>query len=263
MILAKSIITNTLRKLGLMQASDRMRFYIHRIRMKNKNNAFIQGHPGLILPPDYLMYESFLLDYQRYYDNGKKTAEWLIDLVKKYRMLDNSDILDWGCGPARVLRHMPDVASEASSYSGTDYNSKSISWCNQNLQGISFSENQLMPPLSYEDEAFDLIYGISIFTHLSEEAHIKWLDELLRVLRKGGVLFLTLHGEGFLDKLSESERRTFSSGNLLVRGQVKEGHRTYAAFQPTEFVKEWTKDLKLLEHIPGKEEQDVWILKKA
>ena len=261
--MAKSSITKLLRKLRLMQLSDKVRYQVHRCKMRGKNKAFLNAHPGLILPPDYMMYESFLLDYQRYYENGRKTAEWLADLVKNHSKLDQAAILDWGCGPARVLRHLPEIVPEASSYSGTDYNSKTISWCEENLTGISFSTNSLMPPLSFEDESFDFIYGISIFTHLSAEAHEKWLAELKRVLRQDGILFLTLHGEGFLSKLSESEQNVFKSGQLVVRGQVKEGHRTYAAFQPPEYVKKWTKELKLLEHIPGEGEQDVWILKKA
>ncbi len=262
MTLAKSGITKVLRALGLMQASDKMRYQIHRLKMKRKNREFLKNNPGLVLPPDYMMYESFLLDYQRYYDNGRNTADWLLGIIKKHRSLEKADILDWGCGPARVLRHLPELVPEAESFSGTDYNKSTIRWCHQNLAGISFSENQLLPPLLYEDDSFDLIYGISIFTHLSEEAHLRWLKELMRVLRKDGILFLTLHGEGFLNKLSEAEKQIFISGRLVVRGQVKEGHRTFAAFQAPAYVKKWTQKLTLLEHIPGKMEQDVWVFRK-
>lgn len=246
-----------------MQLSDKIRYQIHRIKMKNKNRTFLKENPGIVLPPDYLMYESFLLDYQRYYENGRKTAEWLIGLVKKHKSLKNADVLDWGCGPARVLRHMPSVLEEANSFSGTDYNKRTIEWCTANLSDIKFSGNELMPPLSYPGDSFDLIYGISIFTHLSEDAHKAWLGELVRVLKKDGILFLTLHGEGFLAKLSESEKRIFSSGKLVVRGQVTEGHRTYAAFQPPAYVRAWAKELEILEHIPGQGEQDIWIFRKA
>jgi SAM-dependent methyltransferase len=246
-----------------MQVSDRIRYFFHKIRMRKKNELFLLKNDGIKLPPDYLMYESFLLDYQRYYENGRKTAEWLINLVRKHQNLDNTAILDWGCGPARVLRHLPELAPEAKSFNGTDYNAKTISWCAENLREINFSNNSLMPPLSYQNDSFDLIYGISIFTHLSEEAHVHWLEELIRVLRKGGILFLTLHGEGFYNKLSEQEKQVFKSGKLVVRGQVKEGHRTFAAFQASEYVKKWTGELQLLEHLPGNNEQDVWVFKKA
>ena len=247
--------------------ADKFRFEWMKIKNKKVNSSFLSDYPDVVLPPDYMMYESFQLDYSRYYVNGKKTTQWLLDLVRPHRTLNNIDILDWGCGPARLIRHLPQLVEEARSITGTDYNSETIQWCQDHLSGISFTRNKLMPPLPFENGSFDLVYGISIFTHLSQNAHDDWLRELHRVLRHGGVLFLTLHGEVFLDKLEKAEQNTFEKNHLVVRGQVKEGHRTFIAFHPPEFVKLWTSDFTLLKHIPGKIEngnpaQDVWILKK-
>jgi len=46
------------------------------------------------------------------------------------------------------------------------------------------------PPLPFPDNSFDLIYAVSVFTHLSEEHQRTWLPELRRVLRPGGRLLL-------------------------------------------------------------------------
>jgi ubiquinone/menaquinone biosynthesis C-methylase UbiE len=40
-----------------------------------------------------------------------------------------------------------------------------------------------------------LIYGISVFTHLSAPWELKWLEELHRVLKPGGVILMTVHGQ--------------------------------------------------------------------
>ena len=247
--------------------ADKLRFEWIRVKNRKINSSFIRDYPDVVLPLDYMMYESFQLDYSKYYLNGKKTAHWLVDLVKPYHSLSNADILDWGCGPGRLIRHLPDLLKEARSFTGTDYNPETIHWCQNNLNGIRFTKNELMPPLPFEDESYDLVYGISIFTHLSKTAHDAWLVELHRVLRRGGVLFLTLHGDVFLDKLERPEQDAFRQNQLVVRGQVKEGHRTFIAFHPPEFVKQWASDFTLLSHIPGKTEngnpaQDVWIFKK-
>ena len=263
----KKIIKRILRIFGLMLFADRLRFVYMRFSNRKPNREFRKNNPDVILPPDYLMYESFQLDYYRYYVNGRKTAEWLVDHVRPYLEFSNAEILDWGCGPGRIIRHLPDLIPEAKSYNGTDYNSKSINWCAENLSSIRFTQNELFPPLPFEDNSVDLIYGISIFTHLSESAHEAWLNELYRVLRPNGVLFLTLHGDGFQVKLEPAEQDAFKKNKLVVRGQVKEGHRTFIAFHPPEFVKSWASQFEVLKHVPGIVEsgiieQDVWIFKK-
>ncbi len=257
-----------LRIFGLMLFADRVRFVYMRFSNRKINRDFKKMNPDVILPPDYLMYESFQLDYYRYYVNGRKTAEWLIDLIKPHINFSNAEILDWGCGPGRIIRHLPDLVPDAKSYFGTDYNTKTISWCQSNLKSITFAKNELFPPLPFDNDSVDLIYAISIFTHLSESAHDDWLNELHRVLRPNGVLFLTLHGDGFQVKLEPAEQNVFKQNKLVVRGQVKEGHRTFIAFHPPEFVKSWASQFEVLKHVPGKSEsgaieQDVWIFKKS
>jgi ubiquinone/menaquinone biosynthesis C-methylase UbiE len=261
-MITKQSIARFLRVVGLMQVSDYFRYLWLRWKNKTHNREFRKLHPSVIFPPDYLMYESFQLDYERYYINGKKTAEWLISLVQRHKDLHGASVLDWGCGPARVVRHLPSLVEKGTFY-GSDYNRDSISWCAANFTDINFHTNDLMPGLVYEKELFDLVYGISIFTHLSKEAHEAWLNELIRVLKPGGILFITLHGKSFREKLSPAEKLLFDSDELVLRGQVTEGHRTFTAFHPEKWVRIWTLGMTVLEHIPGGEgAQDVWILMK-
>jgi len=44
-----------------------------------------------------------------------------------------------------------------------------------------------MPPMSYEDNMFDFVYSISIFTHLPEDMQFAWLQELQRITKPGGI----------------------------------------------------------------------------
>ena len=258
----KSQISIWLRKVRLIRFFDRIRYYLVKIRKWPANHAFRTEHPDIPLPPDYLMYESFQLDYYHYLINGRKTAEWLLGLVGPHTGVPPGSILDWGCGPGRIIRHLPDLIPGATYY-GTDYNPLSIQWCRQYLPGISFSLNRLLPPMDFKDHTFDLVYGISVFTHLSEMAHQVWIEELNRVLKPGGILFLTLHGDSFTEKMNTAELQQFNQAKLVVRGQVKEGHRTFTAFHPEKWVREWTRKFILLEHLPGKTlEQDVWIWRK-
>jgi len=264
----KGKISNFLRRTGLLYAFDKFRFYLEKYKNDRINKSFKKENPSVKLPPDYLMYESFQLNFTKYYFGGKETAEWILGLFEKHMSINGKKILDWGCGPARVLRHMPEITKNEASFYGSDYNKHSISWCRENIKNIDFNLNKLKADLPYENDFFNGIYVISIFTHLSEKMHYEWFQELKRVLASGGLIILTTQGENFKHKLSPDERGKFDQGNLIVRGNVKEGHRTYSAFHPDQFLEELFIGMELLEKIvidpegKGYTPQDVWILRK-
>ena len=256
-----------MRKAGLMNALDRLRFFLHRLRNKSKNEKFIKAHPGIKLPPDYTLYESYRLDYSNYYDNRKNTAQWLAKELSINLPTEPKKILDWGCGPARVVRHLPDHLQDADIYA-TDYNEQTIQWCRENIPDVKFSVNSIEPPLNFPDIFFDAIYGLSVFTHLSEKNHFTWVKELFRILKPGGILLITTQGQAFTDKLTSKEKEIFAQGEIVVRGKVKEGHRTYSAFHPEKFMLNLFSDhWKMLKFLKGTAEdygpeQDLWIIQK-
>jgi ubiquinone/menaquinone biosynthesis C-methylase UbiE len=267
-VINKRIISGVLRKLKLLYMFDYAFYFLEKRRNKSRNEDFKKQHPEVKLPPDYLMYESFQLDYFKYFEESKESAKWVADHFIGQDNLDNKTILDWGCGPGRVIRHLPNYFGKNCSFYGTDYNAESISWCKKNLPNIAFNKNELEAILPYQSNFFDFIYGISIFTHLSEQLHFDWAKELLRVLKPGGVLMLTTQGENFKIKLTQEESSIFEKGDLVVRGDVKEGHRTYSAFHPEKFMRELLKNAKILTHekrpiINGRAlPQDVWLISK-
>lgn len=190
--------------------------------------------------------------------------------MKKYKGHKNLKILDWGCGPGRIIRHLPEFLGDSCTFFGTDYNAGSIQWCTENLQNINFNLNGIEAKLPYPDNFFDFIYGLSVFTHLSEENHYSWRKELFRILKHDGILFITTQGDNFKIKLTPKELYKFEKGELVVRGNVKEGHRTYSAFQSDVFMKQlFENDGRILEHIKqvpivGKYlPQDIWIVQKV
>lgn len=261
-------ISNLLRRFRLIYFADWLRYYLQKNKNRKINTNFKSQHPEVKLPPDYLIYESFQLHYQNYYTGSIETAKWLTDHFRNHLDLKNKRILDWGCGPGRVIRHLPDVIGNGCEYFGTDYNEKSIDWCSKNLTDIHFNKNSLNAQLPYDDNYMDVIYGLSIFTHLSEQLHYDWYNELFRVLKPNGIMFLTTQGENFKVKMTDVEIQKYNENKLVVRGNVKEGHRTYSAFHPPEFMRNLFSNVEILEHIdrkPGKGDwlpQEIWIIKK-
>lgn len=264
----KTTISNWLRRIGLLYGVDRMHYFFKRLQFSSKNQRFLKQHPELKFPPSYVLYETYRMEYQSYFEDGKQTAKDIVALISKYIPLENKAILDWGCGPARVVRHLPKLLPQSKIF-GSDYNEAIIRWCNKNIPGVEFKRNQLEPPLEFGENFFDAVYAVSIFTHLSEENHFKWINEIDRVMKPEGIFLFTTQGNAFIKKLSTNEKEKFLKNELVVRGDVKEGYRTYSAFQSESFVhsllgNRW----KVLMFTPGNlqnwgPEQDTWIVQKT
>jgi len=103
-----------------------------------------------------------------------------------------SRILDWGCGSGRVTRQLMQMG--CASITGADIDPDNIQWCRENLKGADFHHLGLNPPTSFADAQFDLVIGISVLTHLSEPDQFRWLAELQRLTKSGGILLLSIRG---------------------------------------------------------------------
>jgi ubiquinone/menaquinone biosynthesis C-methylase UbiE len=262
------LLTFWIRQLGLMHHLDKLKYWLVKTKNASKNNQFLQNHPNIVLPPDYILFESFKMDYEKYFVGGQKSATWVKEQIQPYIPIEQVKILDWGCGPARILRHLPTLFDAKSQFFGTDYNENTIQWCQNHLKNIHFAKNDLHPPLAYEAHFFNAIYGISIFTHLSETNHRLWFDELCRVLKQGGILLLTTHGTVFKAIMTDSEKQQFDNQQLVIRDKAIEGHRVFTTFHPPTFMKILFEiHCDVLAHQIGIKEswglnQDVWILRK-
>ncbi len=262
----KTIIISLLRTFGMLEFADRIRFRFNSFSHRRSNRQFRKENPGVALPPPFILYESFgKLDYPAYYYGGKESAKYIVSLLGKHVSLTNARICEWGCGPARLLRHFPSLLSELHpSLYGADYNRQTIAWCQRYIRGIDFRSNRLMPPTDYPDAFFDAVYCISVFTHLSAEAQDAWLQECLRIIKPGGVFLLSVHGDACSGNLSEQEKREYAGSGRVIRGEVTEGQRTYTSYNSPTFMRDvFLKGLDVAEYIPGDNHaQDIWIIKK-
>jgi len=231
------------------------------------NRRFARDHPDVATPPARLSFDAYgHVSNERYLRRGREVAAEVAAHVRRHVPAPEPAVLEWGCGCARVLRHLPDLLP-GSRLVGSDYNPASVEWCRANIDGIRFELNGLAPPLPFDDAAFDFVLALSVLTHLSEPMHVVWFDELRRVTRPGGVILVSTHGEALRPQLLPEEDEAFRQGELVVRrdGGVDEGKRMYLAFQPEPFMRGRLLDgCEVLEHVDdrGPAKQDFWVVRR-
>ncbi len=117
---------------------------------------------------------------------------------------DFQTILDWGCGCGRAIRALATLIPNSRLY-GTDIDGEAIDWLKHNYSKFAeFSASPHYPPTDFEEQTFDLVFGISVMTHLPEEMQFQWLAELSRITKPSGYVILTTHGEKHYKGLDSS-----------------------------------------------------------
>ena len=162
-------------------------------------------------------------------------------------------ILDFGCGCGRVMKYFHKLAFNSRLY-GTDIDKEAIAWCQHHLAHIGeFIPNEALPPLPFDDDFFDFVYAISVFTHLPEDMQFAWLEELRRVTKPGGYLLLTTHGEELFPTAPEESKRQFrEKGFHYSVGPGKEGLPYFyqTSFHTRDYIySRWSKFFEIKEII--------------
>jgi len=264
-------IKHLLYQLGFARVLDKLRFHFQKIYNHKANKAFRLSNPGIAIPPDKFIYETYWLNYKAYFQNIEDIPKEIVTITKGYIDYNTSgvQILDWGCGVGGNLKGLKKILDTKIKLSGCDVNCEMIEWNNKNLSGIDFFCIDPLPPVAYAENSFDLIYGISIFTHLNKKSHFLWIEELYRLLKKDGILLITTHGPVFKQKLTHKETVLYDKGELIERKYTSEGSRVFSSFHPPTFIHSLIKSrFEVLEYFDGSQfpeligYQDKWVLKK-
>ena len=123
---------------------------------------------------------------------GAETRTRLYDLLPDDWTFEGKRVLDFGCGPGRTLRQFTEESTRGEFW-GVDIDQSSIDSFEDCPLPLHTRVCDLEPPLDFEDESFDLVWAISVFTHLTDNS-ADWLIELHRILKPGGMLMATFMG---------------------------------------------------------------------
>lgn len=145
------------------------------------------------MPPEALQIRVTGAAAGQFHATGRRAARQIEGLLRGagQPLRNMGAILDFGCGPGRLISGLRELHPQAR-YHGSDIDPEAIAWAQAELPDLArFSVNPAEPPMPYPDGSFDLVYAISVFTHLPEDLQHAWLADLRRVLKPGGVLLTT------------------------------------------------------------------------
>ncbi|MEA2167292.1 MAG: hypothetical protein QOF76_592 [Solirubrobacteraceae bacterium] len=188
-------------------------------------------------------------------------------------------VLDFGCGPGRLMRLLGECAAAGVELHGVDVDGDLIDWAAANIPFSRFVQGPHEPPLPYPDGHFDLVLSHSVFTHIDRERQDWWLAELRRVTAPGGLLLLTVHStrqwnqamidmSGAGDDASAYQRELEGTGLKFFSEDLFIGtthpdwyHSTFHA--PWYVFEHWATFFSLRAYIPeGSHSQDLIVLER-
>ncbi|MCI4679985.1 class I SAM-dependent methyltransferase [Rhodoblastus acidophilus] len=209
---------------------------------------------------------------------GLNLAYQIISLANHFLgKLNSPAILDWGIGVGRVAIPLKRVLCPDARVIGVDVDQVNAKWCMDNCPDIESSCSDFFPPLEIQSASIDLVYGISVMTHLTEGAQYAWLKELRRILRPGGICILSTHGEyAFLQHTEASKSRlvmqqlsSIGISDLLLDNNLgpllamKNYYR--GTFQTkSQILSQWSKYMNIIAYYPACLDlfQDIVVLQK-
>lgn len=170
------------------------------------------------LPPRRLRARTGAPGIREFIDGGRRAADELDAALLTAGLPDlaaHRRVLDFGCGSARVLPHVcarlrvaPALSGAEPRCTGCDVDAAAIAWAAANHPGLSFAHTGHAPPLPFPESSFDLVYSISVFSHLDRAPQDGWLADLRRVLAPGGIALLSVHGRHAYEQFRSGAVRT-------------------------------------------------------
>lgn len=159
-------------------------------------------------------------------------------------------VLDFGCGNGRVA--LPFYFKYSKPNMCIDVDSDVVEYLKQIIPGANPSTSLYKPPLPIADQTFDVVYAISVWTHLPEELQAAWLAEISRILKEGGLALISTSSYTALAERRKwlSDWRDVTDDHLKRQGFIFKacpptpgvtGTYGYAAHDPSWIKNKWSK----------------------
>ena len=189
--------------LGIEVVDERLE--VRKLADPNDQSLTTADEDGIPVPPHWLVQMvAGTTAIAPFVEGGHRVGKLFAGLIERHLPAAREPaIIDFGCGCGRVARLMPRYLD--CGLHGCDITAPAIEWCRRNLPG-EFFRSADEPPLAVPEARFDVLYAVSVLTHLDERRQDAWLLEWQRIVRPGGLLLVTYRGDGFLARGEPSRR---------------------------------------------------------
>ena len=132
------------------------------------------------------------LDWDVYYKQNKvETMPWYeknldLDMVDEIRFLEKGVFLDLGTGPGTQAI---ELAKNGFKVTGSDVSPSAIEKAKVPTSNVNFVIDNILNS-KFESESFDYILDRGCFHVLSSDKRITYLNQIKRILKKNGIIFL-------------------------------------------------------------------------
>jgi SAM-dependent methyltransferase len=160
-------------------------------------------------------------------------------------------VLDIGCGTGRLLLGWhADGPSRA--LEGVDVSRKLIEWSHLQLGDVArWRVCALAPPLPFDDGSFDVIQMVSVLTHLPLNLQCAWLAESRRLLKPGGAVLVTLHGDLYARLLlDDAHQRRFADTGYVEMAGAAPGENGFSTFHSRAWAERLFGDFSIVHLFP-------------
>ena len=165
------------------------------------------------------------------FDTHVKRGHAILDLLDEQiqrlgkKIGPNIRVYDFACGIGRVA--IPLTERYETQLYCSDVDHTAIDFLKSNYDSdLTAITTGYEPPLPFDDDFFDIIYSISLWSHLPAKLQISWLKEMRRIMNDDALLLITTAGTGTLgnwlkinDRTEPSVDELVSKGALFVKNQ--------------------------------------------
>ncbi len=161
----------------------------------------------------------------KYYDILETPHTDLEQVIKEFKKSKVKKVLDLGCGAGRNALYL---AQNGFTVYGIDNAPTGLKILRKTLKKRGLMANlklgDVYKPLPYRDDFFDALISVQVIQHAKEATILKAIKEITRIIKPGGLIFITLCG-----RYSKGKVRLF-----LVKTAKKIAPNTYLPTQGNE-----------------------------